>query len=148
MWAFPVHRTKIYKIWAKFNLLRTFPCSVVFFHSAIFLDVSFQFVVHPKTFSLSHDSFPANCSSRRQLGGFLMVVFRVTSDHLSPNPQPGGSVRHIYIPRGRLAYPKPQTRSSNFRRLLRHTRTTLDLVLAPTITEEKFYLPSYVMHDF
>ena len=121
---------------------------MVFFHPALFLDVSLQFVVHPKTFSLSHDLFPANRSSRSQLGGFLTVVFRVTSCHLSPNPQPGGSVRRINIPRGRLAYPKPQTRSSNFRRFLRHAWTRLDLVLFPNTTQEKFHLLSYVMHDF
>lgn len=105
-WTFPVHRTKIYKIWAKFHLLLTFPCSVVFFHSALFLDVSLQFVIHPKTFSLSHESFSAILSSRRQLGVFLTVVFRATSCHLSPNPPIWRANPPYLYPPGQSSLPK------------------------------------------
>jgi hypothetical protein len=122
---------------------------VVFFQSALSLDVSLQFVVHLKTFSSSHDSFPAIRSSRRQLSIFVTVVFQVTSCHLSPPPpQPGGSIRSIYIPWGRVAYPHPQTRSSNFRHFLRHAWTTLDQIMFSATTQEKFNLLSYVRHDF
>jgi len=65
---------------------------------ALLLDVSLQFLLHPKTVSFTHESFPSNRSSRRQIVGFLTVVFQVTRCHLSPNLQPGGSVRLIYIP--------------------------------------------------
>ena len=127
LWKFPVHRTKIHKIWEKIHLLRTLPCSVVFFHSDLYLDFSLKFVVYPKAFSLSHGSFPANRSSRGHLGVFLTVVFQMTCYHLSPNPQPGGSVRRIYIPQDRGAYTNPQTRSNNFESFPRHAWTTLDL---------------------
>ena len=83
---FPVHRTKIYKILAKFQLLRTFPCSVFFFHSALSFDISLLFVVHLKTFSLSHDSFPTNRSSRRQLTLFPNGCF--SGDKLSSVAHP------------------------------------------------------------
>ena len=105
---------------------------------ALLLDVSLQFLLHPKTVSFTHESFPSNRSSRRQIVGFLTVVFQVTRCHLSPNLQPGGSVRLIYIPPhhpgSRVAYPNHQTRSSNFRRFLRPPWTSLVLVLLPATT--------------
>jgi hypothetical protein len=74
----------------------------------------------------------ASLMARGHILGFLMVSFlhwQVVS--LSPNPQPGGPVRRIYKPRGRVAQLYPQALGTHFGRLLRPAWAAVGLFFSP-----------------
>jgi hypothetical protein len=126
---------------------------MVLSQSALFFDLSFQLLILHflmsvcTQFHILISLILLNCLGRfhsirlfrGHILGFLTISFlqwQVVS--LSPNPQPGGPVRRIYNPRGRVTQLYPQALGTHFGRLLRPAWAAVGLFFSPVTTRGKW----------
>jgi hypothetical protein len=126
--------------------MRTFASLMALSQSALFFDLSFQLLILPLILLHCLGRFHSIWLFRGHILGFLTISFlQWQFVSLSPNPQPGGPVRRIYNPRGRVAQLYPQALGNNFGRLLRPAWAAVGLLFSPVTTRGTL---SHKWHDF